>query len=155
MVEIGRRAGVGQATLYRHFGDRPAVVGAIAREHVDRIELIAAEHTGQDGALLVVLEAAAAMLVGIQDIVSILRGDAALAPVLAEVRARVRAALDGTLERARAAGIVRADARTDDLVLVLSMVNGALNGLTSERERSLAASRALELALEGLRPRGR
>jgi len=44
MYEIGRRAGVGQATLYRHFPDRAAIVAAISREHVERIEALAAEH---------------------------------------------------------------------------------------------------------------
>ena len=154
MVEIGRRAGVGQATLYRHFSDRTAVIAAIAGEHVERIELVAHEDADEGRALLAALEAGVGMLVSIQDIVAILRSDAALAPLLAELRARVRIALDGTLAAARAARIVGNEVETDDLVLVLQMVNGAVSGLASERERAATAARALELALDGLRPHG-
>jgi AcrR family transcriptional regulator len=151
MYEIGRRAGVGQATLYRHFPDRAAIVAAISREHVERIEAIAAEHADDDSAILIVLEAAADMLVRIHDLLGILREDATLAPVLAELRQRMLVVLDATLDRSRAGDLLREDLRADDLLLVLNMINGALTGIASTAERATAATRALELALEGLR----
>jgi AcrR family transcriptional regulator len=151
MYEIGRRAGVGQATLYRHFPDRAAIVAAISREHVERIEAIAAEHADDDSAILIVLEAAADMLVRIHDLLGILREDATLAPVLAELRQRMLVVLDATLDRSRTGDLLREDLRADDLLLVLNMINGALTGIASTAERATAATRALELALEGLR----
>jgi AcrR family transcriptional regulator len=151
MYEIGRRAGVGQATLYRHFPDRAAIVAAISREHVERIEATAAEHREDDDAILVVLHAAAEMLVCIHDLVGILRGDAALAPVLNELRQRMRTVLDTTLERSRSLHLLREDLQADDLVLVLNMINGALAGVATPAERTRAATRALDLALDGLR----
>jgi AcrR family transcriptional regulator len=149
--EIGRRAGVGQATLYRHFPDRAAIVAAISREHVERIEATAAEHKDDDDAILIVLHAAAEMLVCIHDLVGILRGDAALAPVLNELRQRMRTVLDTTLERSRTLRLLRDDLQADDLLLVLNMINGALAGVAAPAERSKAAARALDLALDGLR----
>jgi len=151
MYEIGRRAGVGQATLYRHFPDRAAIVAAISREHVERIEAIAAEHEDDDHAILIVLDAAADMLVRIHDLLGILREDAALAPVLAELRQRMLVVLDATLDRSRASELLREDLRADDLLLVLNMINGALTGIASTAERTTAATRALDLALQGLR----
>jgi AcrR family transcriptional regulator len=151
MYEIGRRAGVGQATLYRHFPDRGAVVAAISREHVERIEATAAEHAGDDHAILIVLRAAAEMLVCIHDLVGILREDAALAPVLHELRQRMRSVLDTTLQRSRAVHLLRDEVQADDLVLVLNMINGALAGIAAAPERTKAATRALDLALHGLR----
>jgi AcrR family transcriptional regulator len=151
MYEIGRRAGVGQATLYRHFPDRAAIVAAISREHVERIEATAAEHTDDDDAILIVLYAAAEMLVCIHDLVGILRGDAALAPVLNELRQRMRTVLDATLERSRTLRLLRDDLQADDLLLVLNMINGALAGVATPAERTKAAARALDLALDGLR----
>ena len=152
MYEIGRRAGVGQATLYRHFADRAAIVAAISREHVEDIELLASEHAEDPAGVLVVLRATAGMLVSIQDLVGILRAEATLAPVLAELRARVRAVLEQTLERSRGVGVVRGDVTADDLVLVLNMVNGALGAAAGTSERPAAAARALEIALAGLLP---
>jgi AcrR family transcriptional regulator len=151
MYEIGRRAGVGQATLYRHFPDRAAIVAAISREHVERIEAIAAEHEADEGAILIVLDAAADMLVRIHDLVGILREDATLAPVLAELRQRMLVVLDATLARSRASDLLREDLRAEDLQLVLNMINGALTGIASTAERTTAATRALDLALQGLR----
>ena len=151
MYEIGRRAGVGQATLYRHFPDRAAIVAAISREHVERIEAIAAEQAENGRAILIVLDAAADMLVQIHDLVGILREDATLAPVLDELRQRMLAVLGATLERCRASELLRDDLRADDLLLVLNMINGALTGIATTAERTTAATRALDFALNGLR----
>jgi AcrR family transcriptional regulator len=153
MYEIGRRAGVGQATLYRHFGDRSEIVAAISREQVERIELLAAEHAGETDAILLVLEASAEMLASIHDLVEILRDEATLAPVLAELRARMHAVLEGALERSRPAAILAPQVSAEDLVLLLNMVNGALGGVVVDAERSAVAARALALALDGLRTR--
>ena len=150
MYEIGRHAGVGQATLYRHFGDRSAIVAAISREQVELIERVAAEHSDDQRGILAVLEASAEMLAAIHDLVAILRDEATLAPVLAELRERMRAVLDGALARSRPSAVLRADVKTDDLVLVLNMVNGALGGVAANAERSVVAGRALSLALDGL-----
>jgi AcrR family transcriptional regulator len=151
MYEIGRHAGVGQATLYRHFPDRSAIVAAISSEHVDRIEATAAEHSEDDRAILIVLRAAADMLVSIHDLLGILREDATLAPVLDELRQRMLAVLDAALARSRPSQLLREDLRTEDLMLALSMINGALVGIATPAERTTAATRALELALDGLR----
>jgi AcrR family transcriptional regulator len=150
MYEIGRRAGVGQATLYRHFPDRSAVVATLSREHVERIEATAADHADDDRAVLIVLHEAAGMLVCIHDLVGILREDVTLAPVLNELRQRMRAVLETSLERSRSVRLFRDDLVVDDLVLVLNMVNGALTGVATRAERAAAAARALDLALNGL-----
>jgi AcrR family transcriptional regulator len=150
MYEIGRRAGVGQATLYRHFADRSAIVATLSREHVERIEALAGEYHDDPRAILIVLRAAAEMLVCIHDLVGILREDAALAPVLDELRRRMLAVLGSTLERSRPVAVLREEIQAEDLMLVLNMINGALTGIARSDERSAAASRALDIALGGL-----
>ena len=151
MYEIGRRAGVGQATLYRHFPDRPAIVAAITREHIERIEAVGSAGGDSDQLVVGVLAAGAEMLVCIHDLLGILRDDATLAPILDELRRRMLAVLETALERSSAGGLVREDVDAHDLMLVLKMVNGALVGVSTTDERSAAAARALELALGGLR----
>jgi AcrR family transcriptional regulator len=150
MYEIGRHAGVGQATLYRHFPDRAAVVAAITREHVERIEAIAAEAEAGARGIVTVLEAGADMLVCIHDLLGILRADASLSPILDELRQRMLVVLETTLGRSRGEDVLRGDFDANDLMLVLKMVNGALVGVSTAEERTAAASRALEIALCGL-----
>jgi AcrR family transcriptional regulator len=150
MYEIGRRAGVGQATLYRHFPDRAAVVAAITREHIERIEAIAAEAEAGDQGVVTVLEAGAEMLVRIHDLLGILRADTSLSPILDELRKRMLAVLEATLGRSRGSDMLRGGVDANDLMLVLKMINGALVGVSTADDRTAAASRALEIALYGL-----
>ena len=150
MYEIGRHAGVGQATLYRHFPDRSALVAALAREHVGRIEAIAAEHAGDGQALFVVLDAAVEMVVALHDVVGILRQDTALAPVLHELRQRMLAVFEATLQGSPAAPRLRDGVGAPDAQLVLNMVHGALAGIAVPAERCAAARRALDFALNGI-----
>jgi hypothetical protein len=91
------------------------------------------------------------MLVRIHELVGILREDATLAPVLNELRQRMLVVLDATLDRSRASDLLRDDLRADDLLLVLNMINGALTGIATTAERTTAATRALDFALNGLR----
>src|ERR1700753_1041106 len=55
MVQIARRAGVGQATLYRNFPSRSALVAEIVEEHVERTAALAAEQAGEPDAFFVLL----------------------------------------------------------------------------------------------------
>src|ERR1700761_4238180 len=55
MCQIARRAGVGQATLYRNFPSRGALAAEIIDEHVERIAALAAEHEGDPDAFFVLL----------------------------------------------------------------------------------------------------
>src|SRR5580704_12930967 len=55
MCEVARRAGVGQATLYRNFPDRRALAAEILGEHVARFARLAAEHDGDPEAFFVLL----------------------------------------------------------------------------------------------------
>jgi len=151
MYEIGRRAGVGQATLYRHFPDRGSIVAAITEEHIERIEAVATASARDDQVVFIVLAAAAEMLVCIHDLLGVLREDATLAPILVEMRESMLAVLGSTLERSRAGGLVHDDVDANDLMLILKMINGGLVGVSTIEERAAAADRALELALDGLR----
>ena len=55
MCEVARRAGVGEATLYRNFPYCRALAGEILGEHVDRVARLAAEHAADPDAFFVLL----------------------------------------------------------------------------------------------------
>src|ERR1700712_4235224 len=57
MCEVARRAGVGQATLYRNFPDRSSLAAEVLGEQVDRVAQLAADHTGDADAFFVLLRA--------------------------------------------------------------------------------------------------
>src|SRR5947209_7237089 len=55
MCEVARRAGVGQATLYRNFADRTVLASALLSERLEREERLAAEHEDDPDAFFVLL----------------------------------------------------------------------------------------------------
>ena len=55
MYEVARRAGVGQATLYRNFPDRRNLAAALLAEHMEQTEQLAAAHADDPDAFFVLL----------------------------------------------------------------------------------------------------
>lgn len=151
MYEIARRAGVGQATLYRHFPDREAIAAALAAEQLDRLERLAANRAGDPDAFFVLLRAIvdgqARCHGGLHDI---LQEDPNTRTGLEEFNHRLVELLRHPIRDAKAAGTLRPDLTIDDVVLLMAMVHGALDALADPAGRAAAASRALTLTIDGL-----
>jgi AcrR family transcriptional regulator len=141
MPEIARRAGIGQATLYRHFPDRLALGGAVIADQIERLEDCVAAGRDQPGTFTRALDA-------------ILRTQVAMRPLVLLARRldvgsqsrylqRIGALLAEPMRRAQAHGRVRADLVPADVVLLLSMVEGAVAAAGD-------ADRAIDLALNGV-----
>ncbi|MFE3601480.1 TetR/AcrR family transcriptional regulator [Streptomyces sp. NPDC059096] len=127
--EIARRAGIGNATLYRHFPDRYALVHEVVRTVMARVadqaERIAAEEPDAFAALRRFVHTAADERIG------------ALCPMLSEAfdrkhpevdaeRSRLEGAVEGLMERARQSGRLRPDVEAGDLLIALSQLTRPL-----------------------------
>ena len=148
--DIARRAGVGIATLYRRFGTREDLVKAVA-EHVFAAEIATAiVEDGPDpwadivATITRTIDAFAAHPV----LVSLAREHAVMGM---DTMAAYRAAVDRVLERAKDAGVVRADLHATDLKAVVVM--GLAIAQKSDCGRG-SHSRHLTLLVDGLRPTG-
>ncbi|MFZ3494724.1 TetR/AcrR family transcriptional regulator [Streptomyces sp. 5.8] len=153
--EIARRAGVGNATLYRHFPTRADLVeevfqGALA----DTMTAGDAARGAQDawqaltGYLAVVFASLAAdrgtndlMTTGVEGVRS-----------LDAVHAHNRETLDLLIGRAQRQGTMRHDITTEDLLFSLAALGRAVPALTDTAPR--AWHRYLALLLDGLRTPG-
>src|ERR1700744_5742956 len=76
MCQVARRAGVGQATLYRNFPSRGALAAEILDESVDRIAALAAEPAGQPDAFFIVLRGLIDSMVNLYGVAVLARRDA-------------------------------------------------------------------------------
>ncbi len=152
MCEVARRAGVGQATLYRNFPDRGALAGEILGEQVERVARLAAEHAGDADAFFVLLRSLVEGLVPLHALSELARRDDSVGSRLDRERARVAELMKGPLNDAKAAGTLRRDVALDDVFLVLLMARGAMERAPGAAARAAAVSRALTLVLEGLVP---
>jgi AcrR family transcriptional regulator len=152
-AEIASVAGVGQATVYRHFADRRALLVALAEEDMGALEeRLAAEAIGSHSLEDLLREMVTAQLRS-QGLIAAIRTGEVDEVEVARLSERVRALVAPRLEAARAAGVVRPDLAADDALIVLAMVDGAIAPLRGREERARASARAFEIALEGLRLR--
>src|SRR6266540_4832849 len=144
--EIARRAGVSQATLYRHFRDRYALVSAVIAHQLQRLEACAA----------------ASHPAAFRDLLSaVLHTQIAMRPLVRLVRhldsgtrerylQRLVSALAAPLRRAQEHGHVRGDLTPDDLALLLMMMRGIGEETDDGSAAQTAADRSIDLILDGV-----
>ena len=152
MYEVARRAGVGQATLYRNFPDRRNLAAALLVEHMESTERLAAEHAADPDAFFVLLRDVVETMARFYPLGELARADACLGSELDRRRRRLADLMKEPLRDARAAGTVRRDLTIDDVFLVVSMVKGAVDRADDRAGRAAAATRALALVLDGITP---
>jgi len=150
MSTIAKRAGVGQATLYRNFPNRGALAAEIVDEHFERIAALAAEHRGEPDAFFVLLRSLIDGIVSMYALAVLARSDAETDSHIRRARQQLRSLLKGPLSDAKAAGLVRRDLAVDDVFLMLAMGRGAMEGLPDAPARSAVAHRVLALLLTGV-----
>lgn len=151
---IARRAGIGNATLYRHFPTRAALVDAVFRDLLTgTIEAGERARAAADpwAGLVGYLEAVFAVLAtdrGTNDLMTThLEG----VDSLQAVHVHNRETVDLLLRRGREQGSFRADVTTEDLLFALAALGRAVPALATAVAPD-AWRRPLALLLDSLRP---
>jgi AcrR family transcriptional regulator len=150
MYEVARRAGVGQATLYRNFPNRNALVAALAVEWIVELERVEAEQADEPEGFFVLVRAMVDSAARFHGLVDCTQESPEVASGLEPLQLRLVELTRRSLRRAKAAGLVRRDLTVDDVMLLLAMVEGALGREADAAGRAAAASRVLTLTLDGL-----
>jgi AcrR family transcriptional regulator len=154
MCEVARRAGVGQATLYRNFPDRRALAAEVLGEQLERMTQLAVECAGDPGAFFILLRSLTEDMADLYALGELAQADACVGSELDGHRQRIAELMKRPLSDAKAAGALRRDTSLDDVFLVLLMARGAMTRADGTAARAAAANRALALALHGLVPPG-
>ncbi|MGV9254088.1 TetR/AcrR family transcriptional regulator [Streptomyces sp. NPDC003697] len=152
--EIARRAGVGNATLYRHFPTRAALVDEVFRDALTETTAAGEQArtakdawTGLTQYLRTVFAGLAADR-GTNDLMTTnLQGVASLEAI----HAHNRTTIDVLLRRGQEQGSIRPDLTTEDLLFTLAALGRAVPALTTVAPD--AWLRPLALLLDGLRAR--
>lgn len=153
IVDIARRAGVGKGTVFRHFPTKDDLLAAIVLDRIESLTTLARrlDSAGDAGQALFDFLAEAAGRQQQLDL-SFLRDAGDINDQLRDARERLYLAIIALVERAQAAGAVRADVTGLDVILmmcvpahVVSFVPGAAPDLWR---------RYLALVIDGLRPEG-
>lgn len=151
---IARRAGVGNATLYRHFPTRAALIDAVFRDQLtgtteasERARAAGDAWTGLNDYLRAVFDTLAADR-GTNDLMTThIEGIEALDAA----HTHNRETIELLLERGQREGTVRADVTTEDVLFALAALGRTVPSLTAATTPA-GWRRPLALLLDGLRP---
>jgi len=149
LEEIARRAGVGSATLHRHFPSRRALLEVVFRAGVAQLCGQAAAQPGEDpGAELAAwLEEMTVYTATHRGLAAaLLAGPDGLSPEEICCTAMVRDVLDVLVARASSVGALHAGATTEDLMILANAI------AVATEDDPTTARRLLRLALTGIRP---
>ncbi|MFQ6230168.1 TetR/AcrR family transcriptional regulator [Nocardia sp. NPDC002869] len=153
LEEIARRAGVGSATLHRHFPHRAQLLEAVLHDRVQALSARAEE-------LRAASDAGAALMDWLRDVVAHAAATRGFGPALTgyefaegfSPHAVLRDAARGLLTRAGQEGSVAPAVTVDD---VLQLANGIALAAASSPEPAQRADALLTLVAEGLLRSGR
>lgn len=151
-ADIAHAAGVGQATVYRHFPDRHALIAALLEKVIERLETFAAELAAGPDRLERLVRAAVAEQVALQGLMSVIRAGAVDPDYIEAIVARAIELFREPLAEAKEAGSIRSDLKAAELPMILAMVDGALTAAEPEA-RGKTSERVLRILIEGLSPR--
>jgi AcrR family transcriptional regulator len=152
MNGIAKLAGVGVGTIYRHFPTRQTLLETAVEDSLAAIAAEARTAAGED-------DPAVALRRLLLPVLRLLLADPGLAAILAvpvfecsrtiELGAELMSAVGAVLDRARAAGVIRADVTPDDLRRLMCGMQFALRAGTDAQEQ---LDRYGEFLLAGVRP---
>ncbi|MFJ6797712.1 TetR/AcrR family transcriptional regulator [Streptomyces sp. NPDC091268] len=154
--EIARRAGIGNATLYRHFCDRSVLIHQVVLYVMDRVitEAQAALREEPDAFAALCRFAHAAADERIGALCPMLEGDFDRDhPELDSARLELAQATEQLLAAGQEAGLIRPDIGAGDLILAMSQLGRPLPGIACV-EVDRFTHRHLQLFLDGLRAPG-
>ncbi|MEV0145431.1 MULTISPECIES: helix-turn-helix domain-containing protein [unclassified Nonomuraea] len=150
LEEIARRAGVGNATLYRHFPDKAALIRAILdqtfAEHIAPVIEEALADDDPRRSLATVLEAALSLAIRERNVLATATNVGALT---AKAGARFFESLTLLTRRGQQAGVIRADLVPEDLLRAIAMLVGVLPTMDPQSD---GWRRYLTLVLDALSP---
>lgn len=147
--EIARRAAIGNATLYRHFPTREALLSEVYAGHLQRyceIAEEAARAADPVGALSDCVTATCALQAtnrGLADLLASLRP---MSPYVEDLRLRHYRAVDTVFRRAVRSGVLRADVSAVDFAVLLIANAGLIHRTIDAAPRSSARLVSLWLA---------
>ncbi|PWR16854.1 TetR family transcriptional regulator [Micromonospora sicca] len=154
LEQIARAAGVGSATVRRHFPSRRALLDAVFRERVEALDARARELAGAEDARAALLDWLAALVEYAASArgmaVALMREEADVGQGRACVR--VTDAGEPLVRRAIGASAVPAGVTSADL---LALVTGIVLATEHHRDPAAEADRLLALAVRGISPNGR
>lgn len=146
--EIARRAGLGRATVYRHFADRYALAVAVAAQNLTALQEVVCLEGDDRWSFRDILMWVLSTQVSMRPLVALmlelpLREQQQHAEALIEI-------LDPAFRRAQEEGELRPDLEPADLALIMAMLNTRADAVPTGADHGTALQRIVSVLLDGL-----
>jgi AcrR family transcriptional regulator len=148
---VAQRAGVGNATLYRHFRDREELIEAVFVDQLRewaRIAAAAARDPDPWNGLLDYVQTVFRLQARNRALAHLIVSDTAAGPEISDLRQKAWRATLRVIRRAQRAGSIRQDARPRDIRILLMANAGVV--LHSGDQAAATSARLAQLMLAGL-----
>ncbi len=148
LSEIARRAGVGRATVYRHFPNRHALAAAVVTRNLDALRRVVRAPRGDGPCFRDLLHWVLSTQATMRPLVILihelpLREQRRYAGILISV-------LTPPLRRAQDDGELRPDLRPADLAAVMAMVDAAVATVPHGHDHDTTVRRLVDVIVEGM-----
>jgi len=150
--DVAGRAGVGIATVFRHFPTKDALIEATLIRQFDRLDEQATRLAGEPDPgravrelIVTLIETSSTKLT----LISLVGENGQLPPAVQEATIRVQAAISGVLVRAQDAGVVAGDVTVDEFFV---LVRGLAQAVATMPAAPMTLDRAIEIICRGLAP---
>jgi AcrR family transcriptional regulator len=148
LEEIARRAGLGRATVYRHFPDRQALGTAVAAQQLATLKGVVDAEQGERCSFRDLLHMVVSAQVSMRPLVQLFR----------ELPARDQrhqadalvAVLTPAFRQAQSEGQLRDDVEPADLLLVFEMIEAVVAAVLPGGDRDATTQRLIAVVLDGL-----
>jgi AcrR family transcriptional regulator len=149
-AEISVRAGVSQATVYRHFSDRSELSTALMSGGLDRLEAEVESWEASPQNFEDLLRLMATEQAKFQGLTALVRRKEVNESAVEKLTIRTAELFRQPLEAAKAAGRIREAFDITDVIGILSMIDGAIAPHPTRSAREEAGGLAVDIVLNGI-----
>jgi AcrR family transcriptional regulator len=150
--DVADRAGVGIATVFRHFPTKDALIEATLVRQFDRLNEQASLLAGEPDPGRVVRELIVTLIETSSTkltLISLVGESGQLSPAVQEATSQVQATISGVLTRAKNEGIIAEDVTVDEFFV---LVRGLAQAAATMPAAPVTLDRAIEIICRGLAP---
>ena len=142
--KVAQNAGVSRSTLYRNFSDRDALILAVLDRNIDTLERQAEELVGTEGAFADLVKLVLNQQIEFEPLISFLDDS-----VSNHLKKRMIEVFEQPIRNAKSTGRLKSNFYTNDILLLINMLGGALTANKPVKRRR-QAQKALSFLFEGI-----